>query len=391
MPSLNTGNAILSNPIKVDSSYNVGIGGAASGSYKLQVTGTGNFTGALSGTSASFSGNVTQNINDGTIGLYKADGTTPKAFLGNPDGSNTDEGYLELYKTSVSKVKIRANGNSYFNGGNVGIGTSSPTNLAASYRSLCVNGSSAGFFETRVGDVSSGRYISDSNGTGIGDVRSGKYLYLYTEDTERMRITSGGQVTIQTPTSGVALLVNGKASDWAGQFQGVITGSASFGVKIIAGTGSNDAALLIKNAADNTDYFRVRGDGYMASVPTYNNTYSNAANMYVGNDGFMGRSTSSIKYKENVLDYTKGLAEIMQLRPVSYTSKNPTEEGQNFAGLIAEEVHELGLTEFVQYAEDGSPDALAYQNMVSLLVKAIQEQQAQIEAQQQQINSLINR
>jgi hypothetical protein len=27
----------------------------------------------------------------------------------------------------------------------------------------------------------------------------------------------------------------------------------------------------------------------------------------------------------------------------------------------------------VQYAEDGSPDALSYSNMVSLLVKAIQE------------------
>jgi hypothetical protein len=39
MPSLNTGNAILSNAIAVDSSYNVGIGGAASGSFKLQVTG----------------------------------------------------------------------------------------------------------------------------------------------------------------------------------------------------------------------------------------------------------------------------------------------------------------------------------------------------------------
>ena len=39
MPSLNTGNAILSNAIAVNSSYNVGIGGAASGSFKLQVTG----------------------------------------------------------------------------------------------------------------------------------------------------------------------------------------------------------------------------------------------------------------------------------------------------------------------------------------------------------------
>jgi hypothetical protein len=37
------------------------------------------------------------------------------------------------------------------------------------------------------------------------------------------------------------------------------------------------------------------------------------------------------------------------------------------------------LTEFVQYAEDGSPDALAYGNMVALLIKGMQEQQQQIE------------
>jgi hypothetical protein len=60
MPSLNTGNAILSNPIKVETTaYNVGIGGAASSSFKLQVTGTTNLTGALTGTSASFSSSVT--------------------------------------------------------------------------------------------------------------------------------------------------------------------------------------------------------------------------------------------------------------------------------------------------------------------------------------------
>jgi methanogenic corrinoid protein MtbC1 len=69
----------------------------------------------------------------------------------------------------------------------------------------------------------------------------------------------------------------------------------------------------------------------------------------------------------------------MQLRPVTYESKNPREKGVTFAGLIAEDIHELGLTEFVQYADDGSPDALSYSNMVALLVKAIQEQQKQIE------------
>ena len=52
---------------------------------------------------------------------------------------------------------------------------------------------------------------------------------------------------------------------------------------------------------------------------------------------------------------------------------------KQFAGLIAEDIHNLGLTEFVQYADDGSPDALAYPNMIALLTKAIQELKAEIE------------
>jgi len=75
MPSLNTGNAILSNAIAVDSSYNVGIGGAASGSYKLQVTGTSNLTGALTGTSATFSG-LTLNSGNAVLNTNFQTGTS---------------------------------------------------------------------------------------------------------------------------------------------------------------------------------------------------------------------------------------------------------------------------------------------------------------------------
>ena len=76
----------------------------------------------------------------------------------------------------------------------------------------------------------------------------------------------------------------------------------------------------------------------------------------------------------------------MVLRPVTYKSKN---DGNTvFGGLIAEEIHAAGLTEFVQYAEDGSPDALAYGNMVSLAFKAIQEQQAIIETMRTEIDAL---
>ena len=108
--------------------------------------------------------------------------------------------------------------------------------------------------------------------------------------------------------------------------------------------------------------------------------------MVVGTGGDLQRSTSSLKYKTDVQDATHGLAEVLQLRPVTYKGKN---DGDTvFGGLIAEEVHAAGLTEFVQYAPDGSPDALAYGNMVSLLVKAIQEQQAIIQSLTARIEAL---
>ena len=121
------------------------------------------------------------------------------------------------------------------------------------------------------------------------------------------------------------------------------------------------------------------GGGNFSSIGVYNNTTASAANIHVSSaGGLFFRSTSSIKYKTDVQDAKHGLAEVMQLRPVTYKGK--TDGDTVFGGLIAEEVHEAGLTEFVQYAEDGSPDSLAYGNMVSVLIKAIQEQQAIITA-----------
>jgi hypothetical protein len=80
------------------------------------------------------------------------------------------------------------------------------------------------------------------------------------------------------------------------------------------------------------------------------------------------------------------LTELLTLRPVTYKGNN---DGDTvFGGLIAEEVHDAGLTEFVQYNDDGEPDALAYSNMVSLCIKAIQEQQVTITALTARITAL---
>jgi hypothetical protein len=184
--------------------------------------------------------------------------------------------------------------------------------------------------------------------------------------TERMKITSTGKVVIDNSLSGDIT------------FFAKNTSSSGYGAAIQGGNGSGNYCLKVDNYAATT-YFQIRGDGYMYSLPTYNNGAGLSANVGVAGDGSFYRATSSLKYKRNVNNYTKGLAEVMQLRAVSYQGINELDGDNVYAGLIAEEVHDLGLTEFVQYAEDGTPDALAYQNMVALAFKAIQELKAEID------------
>ena len=122
----------------------------------------------------------------------------------------------------------------------------------------------------------------------------------------------------------------------------------------------------------------LRDDGFCALPSTYDKTTGSAANVYIDTGGALYRSTSSLKYKKNVQDAVHGLADLLALRSVTYQGKSDADVGKTFGGLIAEEVHAAGITEFVQYAEDGTPDALHYGNMVSLCIKSIQEQQALI-------------
>jgi len=157
-----------------------------------------------------------------------------------------------------------------------------------------------------------------------------------------------------------------------------------------AGTTSATQVVSFRDSSAN-EKLVVRSDGYTYAPYWYANTTGSGANVFVDTNGGLVRSTSSLKYKKNVVNTTHGLTELLMLRAVTYEGKSESDEGKTFGGLIAEEVHEAGLTEFVQYAEDGSPDALAYGNMVSLCIKAIQEQQALITALTARITALENK
>ena len=142
----------------------------------------------------------------------------------------------------------------------------------------------------------------------------------------------------------------------------------------------------LQNAAGSTTHMLVDSSGDLRVGRIYSNTTSGGANVRVQSDGLMQRDTSSRRYKNTITDATHGLADLNKLRPVTYKGNN---DGDTvFGGLIAEEVHDAGLTEFVDYDSDNQPDALKYGNMVSLCIKAIQELSAKVETLETKVAAL---
>ena len=371
----------IGNSLIWDNGTNVGIGNTNT-SYTLDVSGT--LRNTTSAYFATASGNVgigtttaTNKLtitNDGNAAnALRINDTNANASFLSLSASNTDAAIiangtaaipLDIYTGGSARVRVSATGN-------VGIGQSTPIyllDLKASTTPLRIVNTIAtsnqqAWIKLRQAD-------SSNFGADIGiDTTTGGDFVIGRNDgtdtfTETFRIKrSNGNVSInQSPTPS----------------------NVKFKIRTSDQSASN-YAIGIDNSVG--DLFYVRNDGLVYMVGVYNNTGGGSGTVAISASGELYRATSSLKYKENVIDYNKGLAEVLQLRPVYYNVKRE-DDNNLYAGLIAEEIEEIGLTEFVQYAEDGTPDSIYYPNMVALLTKAIQEQQIQIQNLQEQINIL---
>jgi Collagen triple helix repeat (20 copies)/Chaperone of endosialidase len=96
-----------------------------------------------------------------------------------------------------------------------------------------------------------------------------------------------------------------------------------------------------------------------------------------GAGGLLGTCTSAARYKYNVADLagTQGLDAIKKLRPVSFNFKGSGEASQ---GFVAEEVN--GVIPDIVTVDGGQISGINYHLLTANLVKAIQQQQAEIEA-----------
>ncbi len=96
--------------------------------------------------------------------------------------------------------------------------------------------------------------------------------------------------------------------------------------------------------------------------------------------------TSDLRLKTEIAPLVGGLDRIQQLRPVTFKWKS-SPDGASKVGLIAQEVQQV-VPEVVADQGDEAPLGVNYAELVPVLIQAVQEQQTQIEAQQQEINEL---
>ena len=311
----------------------------------------------------------TNTVTNGSIVITNAGGTGAYSIIGN---AGLASGY-GLYIQSQDRTAA-----SYYplllqpNGGNVGIGTSSPTAKLEIYD----NTNSGTLRLTRDAGQQRGQIQFGRNNGGsfqnvaqiIGDsdvtsVNNG-VLSFWTSNsagsiTERMRITSGGNVLIGTTTD---------------------TGQS---LRIYQPTNGNWNIKLSQPNSSSINYqeFLTTTNGDATVTARGSITYNGTNVLYNG--------TSDYRLKED-LKLFNGLELVSKLKTYDFKWK---EAGTRDYGMMAHELQEV-LPNYVtgkkdEINEDGSikPQGVDYSKIVPVLVKAIQEQQAQIE----ELKALINK
>jgi hypothetical protein len=225
-------------PLYIDhTNQRLGIGTASPGA-KLEVAGTGELSFKINNTQHSRSLIIEQGGGYSHLKASHVSGIAINYGQGNP-------GILSLFNNTTQAVKINTNGNSYLNGGNVGIGTTSPSH------DLTINSATGGQLQFQYNTLSRLRIEADSGG-GSYYAAAGFYHRFFTSGAERMRIDSSGNVGIGTTSPSQKIEVSGSVNN--NDIAVLIKNNYDDNLST-----SRPAAALLFSTASNNGYLRVYG------------------------------------------------------------------------------------------------------------------------------------
>jgi len=414
--------------LMADGSVNTSV--LPSGAY-LPLSG-GTLTGALSGTSATFTSGVFNNGTNSTNGIKVISSLSGSLFTGGIEFIRTTvvagskiEPFRDAASGGVGFNFLTTANNSAEVSGTYSTALSIASTGAATFSSsvtaggvLIVNvptdNTTVGIFHTGGGTTNRGLKIStfaatnDNAGVTLDAQTSTGVLAFATAGAEKMRITSGGNVGIGTSSPNAVLEVAGTSSTSDFRISRTVSSSTYFYIKAPGGSpsaatmGVNGTDVMVLNSSGNVEvktsgaYISFFGTTQNVALQSFNDTTLRIRTLLSGNGALSIESLgtglvysnsglltstnpSDSRLKDNITDISWGLNDILKLRPVSYNWKDDKiNQGIQF-GFIAQEVQEVMPEAIKEFGDDVKYLGLEKDAIYATLVKAIQEQQQQIE------------
>jgi len=256
-------------------------------------------------------------------------------------------------------------------GGNVGIGTSSPTTYSLSGKHLeLFGGSEYAFIHNNTTTVKSFYAINEAALTAVLFTFSAHPLCFGTGNSEKMRLNSSGDFLV------------GKTSNSATVEGFMVYNTSTSDGQVFSSIPTAANSYHVYDVSAGTFRFYVSGGGTI-----------NATNTTIS-------SISDVRLKENISDLEIGLDAIMALRPRKYDWKPESgNSAKNVRGFIAQEVEAI-FPDLIDEWKNEDENAIKYkslrQDFIPILVKAVQEiklekdtEIAELKAQIEELKQLI--
>jgi hypothetical protein len=376
-------------------SFTVGLAGEATGNYSTAI-GYKALAGGLGSTAMGFDSEASSSLATAMGYNTTASGVASTA-LGRETtasgGASTATGYLTeaigAYSTAMGH-RTKANGDystamgdsttaSDYYSTAMGDNTtaSGRSSTAMGYKTVASGGQSTamgyestakGYYSTAIGygTTAAANY---STTMGRGSIARGTYSTAIGYGT-----TASGSATTAmgygTTARAYASTVIGRYNDSLGatsQFAWVLTEPLFIIGKGFSETIRSNAVVVLKNGEV---YFP---DVYADAVGGTNK------DLFIDNTGKIGYVSSSRRYKKKI-STLEDIGWLYQLRPVNFTYRNDKTDKKQY-GLIAEEVEKVNPS-FVSSNQEGQAETVHYSKLITPVIKALQDHENKIHAQQ---------